>query len=70
MHLHLATENNFKTKYPNFPAIINPITVVSDIGVKRVVNEIYTHQAGNPHLPFRANVGLFKTPTQTLKELI
>jgi len=68
--LAFSHREQFKTKYPNFPAFINPITVISDTGVNRVVNELFTHQYGNPHLAIRKNIGLIKTPTQTLKELI
>jgi hypothetical protein len=41
-------KEQFQNKYPNFPAFVNPITVVSDNGVKRVANELYTYQYGNP----------------------
>jgi len=46
--LAFGYKEQFQNKYPNFPAFINPITVVSDTGVKRVANELYTHQYGNP----------------------
>jgi len=62
-------KDNFQSKYPNFPDFINPISVISDDGVKSVVNELYTHQFGNPHQTIRTNVGLQKTPKQTLLEL-
>jgi len=67
--LAFSYKDNFQYKYPNFPAFLNPITVVSDTGVKRVVNELFTHQFGNPHQTIRTNVGLQKTPKQTLVDL-
>ena len=38
----------FTNRFPIFPNFTNPNTVASDSGVKRVVNELYTHQYGNP----------------------
>ena len=63
-------KEEFQNKYPNFPDFLNPITVASDTGVKRVVNELFTHQFGNPHLTIRRNIGLNKTPKETLIEMI
>ncbi len=68
--LAFSHKEQFQSKYQNFPDSLNPITVVSDTGVKRVVNELFTHQLGNPHLAYRANVGLKKTPKETLIELL
>jgi probable HAF family extracellular repeat protein len=58
----------FHNKFPNFPQLSPPIVVSSDDGVKRVVNELFTHQFGKPSTTndiFSAN----KTPFQTLTEL-
>jgi hypothetical protein len=68
--LAFSHKEQFQNKYPNYPSFINPITVVSDTGVKRVVNELYTHQFGNPHLNIRTTIGVNKTPKETLIELI
>jgi probable HAF family extracellular repeat protein len=67
----LAWENDstFHNKYPNFPTFINPITVLSNTNVIPVINELFTHQFGNPHRSYRSNVALNKTPTQTLNDL-
>lgn len=67
--LAFSHREEFQNKYPNYPAFINPISVVSDTGVKRVINELFTHQTGNPHQTIRNNIGLNKTPTQTLNDL-
>jgi hypothetical protein len=66
--LAFSHKEQFQNKYPNYPDFINPITVASDTGVKRVVNELYTHQYGNPT---QANdpAALAKTPNQTLNEI-
>jgi hypothetical protein len=68
--LAFSHKEQFQNKYPNYPSFINPITVVSDTGVKRVVNELFTQQLGNPHLNFRNTIGLNKTPKETLIELM
>lgn len=58
----------FTQAFPTFPAFVNPVSVVSDDGVKFVVNELFTHQYGNPT---QANdpSALAKTPNQTLNEI-
>ncbi len=58
----------FTQAFPTFPAFVNPVSVVSDDGVKFVVNELFTHQYGNPT---QANdpSALAKTPIQTLEEI-
>jgi probable HAF family extracellular repeat protein len=66
--LEFRYKEQFHNKYPNFPQISPPIVVSSDNGVKRVVNELFTHQFGKPSTTndiFSAN----KTPYQTLTEL-
>ncbi|WP_348343257.1 T9SS type A sorting domain-containing protein [Ignavibacterium sp.] len=67
--LSFSYKEQFQNKYQNFPTFVNPITVVSDNGVKDVVNQLYTHQFGNPHLEIRKLIGLNKTPNQTLNDL-
>ena len=59
----------FQSKYPNFPVFVNPVTVTSDTGVKRVVNEFFTHQFGNPHYSHVTTNWMTKSPNQTLNEL-
>ncbi len=68
--LAFRDKNAFRTKYPEFPNFVNPLTVASNEGVKKVINELYTHQKGNPHLNYRRTIGLNKTPKETLIELI
>lgn len=66
--LAFGHREEFNSKYSNYPTFINPITVASDPGVKSVVNELFTHQYGNPS---KANdvVGNAKTPNQTLDDI-
>jgi hypothetical protein len=67
--LAFGYKEEFINKYPFYPNFVNPITVASDNQVKTVINELYTHQLGNPHLSYKINIGLNKTPTNTLVEL-
>jgi hypothetical protein len=68
--LAFAYKDQFQNKYPNFPNFVNPITVFSNDGVKKTANELFSHQSGNPHKTYRANIGLNKTPKQTLIDLV
>jgi probable HAF family extracellular repeat protein len=61
-------KNQFKTRYPTFPNFTNPIDVTSNNQVKKVINELFTHQFGEPHTSYRRNVGRTKTPNQTLAD--
>ena len=67
----LAWENktSFLNRYPNFPNFANPNGVLSDINTIPVINELFTHQFGNPHRDYQSNIGLNKTPVQTLNDL-
>ena len=67
----LAWENktSFLNRYPNFPNFTNPNGVLSDINTIPVINELFTHQFGNPHRDYQSNIGLNKTPVQTLNDL-
>ena len=67
--LAFQMKNNFLTRYPNFPNFTNPINVTSNTNVIPVINELFTHQHGNPHRMYRTNIGLNKTPNQTLADL-
>jgi len=60
--------DQFTNRFLVFPNFTNPITVASDSGVKRVVNELYTHQYGNPSAT-NDIISANKTPYQTLIEL-
>jgi len=67
--LAFSYKSQFQTKYNNiFPPFANPITVLSNDGVKTVVNELFTHQYGNPSIA-NDNLSVGKTPNQTLNEL-
>ena len=67
----LVWENKtaFQNKYPSFPNFTNPIAVLSDTNTIPVINELFTHQFGNPHRDYRSNIAFSKTPTQTLNDL-
>jgi uncharacterized membrane protein len=60
--------DQFTNRFLVFPNFTNPINVASDSGVKRVVNELYTHQYGNPSATNDV-ISSNKTPYQTLNEL-
>jgi hypothetical protein len=61
--------DQFFNKFRHFPNIGDPIYVLSDYDVIPVVNEVFTHQYGNPSVQNDdASYGI-KTPTQTLNEL-
>lgn len=67
--LAFGYKNQFQNKFPEFPNFVNPVSVVSDSGVKKVVNEIFTHQYGNPSIANdQLSLGI-KTPNQTIAEL-
>ncbi len=66
--LAFEKKDKFLTAYPDFPDINTPNLVHSDTNVVKIINELFTHQFGNPH---EANLDLFlqKTPNETLNEL-
>ncbi|MBX2990089.1 MAG: T9SS type A sorting domain-containing protein [Bacteroidetes bacterium] len=67
--LAFSYRQQFQSTYPNFPPFLEPVTLASTPGVKTVVNELYTHQIGDPHITYTVSVGMGKTPTETLNEL-
>ena len=67
--LAFGYKEDFFNKYPYYPDFVSPIEVTSDNQVKTVINELFIHQAGNPHLSYRSYIGLNKTPNNTLDEL-
>lgn len=66
--LAFEKKKKFSTVYPDFPDINTPILVNSDANVVKTINELFTHQFGNPH---EANLDslLEKTPHETLNDL-
>jgi len=65
-------KDEFFTKYPSFPRFDPPdypINVTSNNPVKKIINELFTHQLGQPHSTYRRVVGLRKTPNQTLNDI-
>lgn len=67
--LAFSYKGQFQTKFSSFPAFANPITVLSNDGVKKVVNELFTHQFGNPTQQFKIGRWNVVTPNQTIGEL-
>jgi hypothetical protein len=67
--LGFERKDEFRNKYTHFPDFTTAITIVSDTNVIPAINELYSHQYGNPHVTIRNNVGLLKTPTQTINDL-
>lgn len=66
--LVFKNKSEFQTKYPNFPTFVQPSLVDSSIQVRKVINELFTHQYGEPHVSY-INDQLNKTPAQTLNEI-
>jgi len=67
--LAFQAKNNFQTRYPNFPNFTNPIDVTSNTNVIPVVNELFTHQFGNPSHQTTISRWNVVTPNQTLNEI-
>jgi hypothetical protein len=67
----LAFENkgDFTATYPNFPIFDHPVDVSSSDSVIPVINELFTHQYGDPHLSIFEDKKATMTPNQTLNEL-
>jgi len=63
-------KNEFAARYPSFPSFTVPDSVISTStnSVKKDINELFTHQIGQPHKDYRS-VAQSKTPTQTLNEI-
>lgn len=68
--LAFGHREQFMTRYPNFPSFNNPIDVGSNNDVKKIINEIFTYQFGNPHNSYSEQIAKKKTPKETLIELI
>ena len=68
--LAFTWKDQFVNKYPNYPTFQNPITVTSNNAVKKIVNELFTHQYGNPSaFNDTINSNPIKPVNQTLNEL-
>lgn len=67
--LAFSSKDHFLAAYQSFPSFFSPITVMSDTGVKRVVNELFTHQFGNPSRQARTSRWNIITPNETLNEI-
>ncbi|MFO7524437.1 MAG: T9SS type A sorting domain-containing protein [Ignavibacteriaceae bacterium] len=67
--LAFTWKDQFNGKYPDYPQFQNPITVNSNDGVKKTVNELFSHQFGNP--TYQSRIGRWNviTPNQTLNEI-
>ncbi len=67
--LAFSYKDQFQAQYSSFPGFANPITVASDTAVKRVVNELFTHQFGEPSRELILSRWGYVSPNQTLNEL-
>lgn len=56
------------SKYSNFPNLEAGQILPAD-NVTEVINELFTHQMGNEHRSYRKNIGLQKTPNETLNDI-
>jgi probable HAF family extracellular repeat protein len=59
----------FMNKYSSFTPYAYPNQALGDTSTLPVINELFTHQFGEPHITYRANVGILKTPTETVNDL-
>ncbi len=66
--LAFSFRESFLNRYPGFPLVGNPISVMSDTSVISAVSEIYTHQFGKPST-YNDLACALKTPKQTLNDL-
>jgi hypothetical protein len=67
--LVFKNKNEFLSKYPNFPQFSYPNTVQASDEVRRTINELFTHQTGQPHTNYVTQYGLKKSVKETLNEL-
>ncbi len=67
--LAFSYKGQFQTKFSSFQAFANPITVFTNNGVKKAVNELFTHQFGDPSK--QSHIGRWNVvaPNQTISEL-
>lgn len=55
--------------YPQYPFFAFPIQATPDTNTIPAINELFTHQFGNPHVAYRNTVAILKTPNQTLNDI-
>jgi uncharacterized membrane protein len=67
--LAFEKKTEFLNKYSEFPNFLYPINVGSNNNTIPVINELFTHQFGNPHFTYRQTIGLLKTPKETIADL-
>jgi hypothetical protein len=60
---------NFRNKYPNFPSFVNPIDVVSNDDVRRVISELFTHGYTYSTWIHRKIGFITKTVNETLNDI-
>ncbi len=65
--LEFSWKDEFHSIFQNFPQLTPPIVITSEDGVKRVVNELFTHQYGNPTKIKRGTYD--PTPKQTIDDI-
>lgn len=62
-------QTNFRNKYADFPFYVSANEVGSDTNTLPVINELFTHQFGNPHQAYNDSRWESMTPTLTVNEL-
>ena len=67
--LAFQKKTEFLSKYPTFPAFVNPLDVTTGPDVIPVINELYTHQFGNPHFFYLYAAALNTSPFATIAKL-
>lgn len=67
--LVFKNKNEFINKYPNFPQFLYPNTLQANDEVRKTINELFTHQTGQPHTNYVTQYGLKKTVKETLNEI-
>jgi len=67
--LAFQKKDEFLNYYPNFPNFTNPVNVTGNQSTFPVINELFTHQFGNPHTTIAGNFFKTITPTQTIEDM-
>ena len=63
------TQVGFRSRYTDFPYYVVPHEVGWDTSTFPVINELFTHQFGNPHASFIIARWQTMTPTETINEM-
>jgi len=62
-------KSQFLRRYSDFPEFTNPHDVIINDNVRKITNELWTHQKGQPHKKFLNNSSFNTFPRETLESL-